>query len=545
MFKTHVRSLILSLVTCILSVTSVMAQTVTFPQTVVIGTSQAARCPNILDYGGDATGTVDNSVAFAATAAVNVSTPCVFFPPGIFKFSSSVSYTFPSASQVSLSIIGSGQDTTELYWPSGGGLNINWLSHLNSTQISGMTFKAGIAHAGTALTFSRTTGAAGTSADPPSTIENVTFGSLSTGGPAWDTMVKETSIVAVDFVNDWYSGDLNYSVGVDLEGTSGLPSPVHNFSGNGFYCLNKGIIYGTYVQGVTVSGGSNFTCGNIGIWMPSTDTGMDQLTVSGSQFEVAQHAIYDQVGLPALTVNNNLFITDTSGSDGINGCGAQVAISGNQFQAGTASGYGIRCFGAGVGSISGNVFVSQGTNVYLGISTSGFLVSATNRSLNTLTTSVVDLGTNNSVEGTFGWIPTVVGDTTPGSPSYTSVRTGTYSKSNNVITITFNVGWTGLGGASGSFGIEGIPVAATGSLYDFGQCVITAAEGIQLDSGYYAVSGLIESGEVPFIYNDRVSLFESSPTDSNPVTTINITHFPGAGQVTGACTYHILSSGWP
>src|SRR3974390_3272097 len=74
---------------------------------------RTATILNIVDFGGS-TAATDNSAAFNAALALHNSTGRpIYFPAGVWKFTSAITATLPNATD-SLQIVGAGMDATIL-----------------------------------------------------------------------------------------------------------------------------------------------------------------------------------------------------------------------------------------------------------------------------------------------------------------------------------------------------------------------------------------------------------------------------------------------
>jgi hypothetical protein len=96
-------------------------------------------------------------------------------------------------------------------------------------------------------------------------------------------------------------------------GSADDPSVVYNVSGATFNYLAKGIFYDQQVQGLTVSQ-SNFVGDEYGIYVPAGLSGLDQLTVQGSQFNCSSAGIYVGTYLSNTLFSANLFIVPNTGT---------------------------------------------------------------------------------------------------------------------------------------------------------------------------------------------------------------------------------------
>jgi hypothetical protein len=325
---------------------------------------------NILDYGGDATGTNDNSTAFAAALAAGIGNhPSVFFPPGIYKFSGNVAYTLPN-STAAVSILGAGAEVTQLYWPAGGGMTLTEISQFNSVHVRDLSFLTGTTATGTAINIIQSqatvTNPALTAA---SDITNVVIRGFDGYQQTdyWATGIVINGASVFTFTNVLIASDSTsaHGSGVNVFGASLVIPVVFNFIACNFLGLNQGVIYGNFAQGFAFSQ-CNFTFGVNGIIAPNGLTGLDQLVVANSQFGyLTGNGIVTASGVPNTQILGCLFIEP----DNSNGINLQIAglfsIIGNTFAAVSASPSGNAAISIGTtvnswpGVISGNVFKDQ------------------------------------------------------------------------------------------------------------------------------------------------------------------------------------------
>jgi hypothetical protein len=134
----------------------------------------ASMCPNIEGYGGSTTN-ADNSAALAAALrATSGGGRCVFFPPGTYAFASKFTFVLPSGS-AGVTLAGAGADVTQLYWPAGGGLTIDYVGAENSVHIRNMSFTTGTTGVGSAIVLNQTQGDIGVADNALSDLTNVTI----------------------------------------------------------------------------------------------------------------------------------------------------------------------------------------------------------------------------------------------------------------------------------------------------------------------------------------------------------------------------------
>jgi hypothetical protein len=370
-----------------------------------------APCSSILDYGGNNGGTVDNTTAFANTIAAGTSgEACVYFPPGVYDFTSQVSYTMPTTTSA-IRVYGAGPSTV-LVWPNGGGMTINYTStssavNRNAVSISDLVMETGVTNGGGAIVLSSTTAALGATSAGQSVISNVFM--LGSDGPSqtdyWTYGIEIIGVSNVDLINVNVRGGNYTGTGVYVYGTSTNIPTVINLIGDSFYTTSIGLKYGTYTQGVTVSQ-SNFQTNVDGIFAPSGETGLDQLSVVGSQFNDSSAGIIIQSPLKHMALQSNLVYMQTSPATyGVAlGAGSNFSISGNTFDGSGGPGSGIAIAVGGTSTVSGGNIVgndianlSSGAGIALSASTSGINVQSNTYS--TVGTGVSNSGSGNTVGG--------------------------------------------------------------------------------------------------------------------------------------------------
>lgn len=329
-------------------------------------------CPSILDNGGNNTGSSDNTAAFAATAALGPSgQACVYFPPGTYAFSGNVAYTMPT-NTASITVLGAGQDVSKLVWAGGGGMTINFITDANSVHVRNLTFATGTTATGTALALTQTAANTNFSVNTIlSDVSNVAFRG-NDGYQVTDYWANDIAVFGisnVNFISDAFIGASGVlGNGVFISGDANRIPVQFNLFSCVFSGHSNGFVYGTYTQGVTI-GQSNFTNVGTGIVATGGETGLDQLTVIGNQFNATSVAINLITSLIDTMIHGNLFLIRTSG------VGIQIAaanatsIVGNRFgNAGSAtSTTGISMTGYSVLStvITGNSFSQLTTGVNL------------------------------------------------------------------------------------------------------------------------------------------------------------------------------------
>lgn len=144
----------------------------------------------------------------------------------------------------------------------------------------------------------------------------------------------------------------------------------------------------------------------------------------------------------------------------------------------------------------------------------------------------VPLGVANMGDYAAGpWQPTLVGQTTPGTPTYT-VQAGSFEKIGRQVTARFYVSIGNLGGMAGTVSIGNLPYPNNGTVNDFGTCSINLYTGITMTAGYTTVSGLLG------LSASTATLYGIGP--GMALTTLQATTNVAANAIlVGTCNYHI------
>jgi hypothetical protein len=366
-------------------------------------------CPRIETYGGS-TGSADNGPALvAALTASSGDGHCVSFPPGRFTFASAVTFRLPDG-RASATLSGAGADVTELNWPNGGGLSFEFVGQNNSVHVRDLSLTTGTAGAGRALVLQQSAKLGGNPAD--SALSDVSGVSIrgADGYAAtdyWETGVAIVSVSNVNMTGLVVTGPggeayASHGQGVVLEGSTDDPLVVFNIAGATFNYLLKGLIYGNEVQGVTVSQ-SNFTGDGYGIFVPDGLNGLDQLAVTGSQFNCALAGVYVGSYTSDTLFSSNLFIVPNTGTGILLKQAYLYSAVGNAFNSGSASMTSSHPVGieigptAGGGTITANLFDNMAMAVVLEKGSTGGNVQSNEYSNDPVTAR--DLGSGNRVGG--------------------------------------------------------------------------------------------------------------------------------------------------
>jgi hypothetical protein len=351
---------------------------------------------NVLWAGADPSGSASSDIAFAAAA--NVST-CIYVPKGIYQLDNNFSFTIP-AGEHGFTLFGDGAELTILFFPTNAGVTVNYNSaSSNLAHMRDLTLSAGQASGGTALqlVYSSSVNIIGGLSD----VTNVKIRGNDYGQTLyWGTGIYCDGVSSVSFTNVSVTGcSSNHSgIGLNLVGNS-IGSIVFNIVDCIFDFLSTGVIYGNYIQGVTVFN-SQFTGTVTGIYNGTGETNLDQLTVIGCQFSASGNSI-----LLESQTGNCIFGQNQFGFNGTVNAGVMVKVAvsnisctGNIFIGNSSTNtVGLEIMMGPTGIIAGNVFALVSTGVLLGSATNHMNVQS--NLYNAVTTQVSNSGTSNTVGG--------------------------------------------------------------------------------------------------------------------------------------------------
>lgn len=381
--------------------------------------NRALSCLNITSYGGVGDNSTDNVAALnAAIAALTGTGGCIYFPAGTYSFSAGVTATLANAIS-SLTIAGSGQDSTILTWPAGaGGITVNYQSAYNGVHFRDITFSTGTTNGGNAIKLNASSSLAGI----PATTD--LYGVTIRGSDGyqmtdyWTNCINIANVSNVELQNVTCIGSTaQQGTGVTIAGLPGSMaySTAINISQSSFMGLSTGVVYGSYVQGVTVNQ-SNFTFVTNGVVSLGSETGaLVQLSVTNSQFNPGSVSggvgLNTQTAIGGLTVTNNFFVIGGPTQFGIVvGSASHCQIAFNQLQGiGSTSGNGIvigpQAASAPCGVSNNEIFGwgSGGLGLWLQTGSANVVVNHNNFVSNA--TNINNQGTSNIITDNQGYNP--------------------------------------------------------------------------------------------------------------------------------------------
>lgn len=353
----------------------------------------SSQCLSIRSYGGTGDGVTDD--ARAVERAINNLSKnggCISFPPGKFAISKNVSYVLP-ARNFSISLLGSGGDSTILFWPTAdAGLSFTYNYMGNSIHIRDMSLTVGVAGGPNAIHLIQnyqTPGSTGYNAFSDFSGITIRGDDAFTNDATlnardyWNvglniSGVSNINVQSASFEGPYSGGYIKQGVGIQIAGAANssgdvIYAGVLNIVASSFNSIGIGLVYGANAQGVSISNG-NFTGGQYGILTVPNEPGVDQLLIANSQFNVSVAGIYTQTAIPGLSVATSLFLMPIGGV-GINlSRSGRDSISGNTFQSivpdspnSPANSNGIIVDNSEVGGtvITGNQFSQLTTGVWL------------------------------------------------------------------------------------------------------------------------------------------------------------------------------------
>lgn len=128
------------------------------------------------------------------------------------------------------------------------------------------------------------------------------------------------------------------------------------------------------------------------------------------------------------------------------------------------------------------------------------------------------------------WQPTIFGGTTPGTPTY-PVRSGSFEKIGQQVTVRFYISTNGLGGAAGLANIGGLPYPNGGAANDLGICSFSVYSGVTMTAGYTQLAAMIPNGQ------SYATMYMSG--SGQAPGTVQISNLLAATIFVGMCNYHV------
>ena len=374
---------------------------------------------NAVHYGCDPTGATDSTLAFnnMLSALSPSSRIFIYFPPGLYIFSSQVVFNLPGTGIASISIHGAGPDVTELRWTSAaGGIRINYNSPGHSAHFVDMS-----------ITTSQVLGGYGIHLFQSSSLNDFMASNIfrcnfrgsdnlgSGGGFAcWTQCYRVEGVCGTNVESVTTYGPANWGSSTAAGGyyignlaQTGSPgqgySIYHNIAKCIFNSLSFGITYGSFTQGMTILQ-TNVQNTQTGFFCPPGSTGnLAQLQIGSSQFDDNGNDISIQSPILNTMIYANNLISHGGNSSIALFTPDAFCIVGNQIISdGTANNIGVSVGSTGTGTtntgtITGNSFINLGTAVLLQTGSSGVNVQSNSYTGNT--TNVTNNGTGNTIGG--------------------------------------------------------------------------------------------------------------------------------------------------
>lgn len=351
----------------------------------------------------------DNKVALqnALNAAQATGVTKVKIPPGKYTLLSDLSYSLPSSGISSIDFGGAGLDGTILYFANGcNGLTITFPSGRVSAHVHDLSITTGQANSGTALSFVASAPVVDPASTPGSTISNVAIrGDDGYSGGAYSLYFSTGALIrGVTYVQIYnlnvFGPSTHGGDGLVIEGYGTSYAAGVAVTSSNFVALEHGIVYGSYVQGVTVFQ-SSFPGDTVGIISKPNESGiLDGLLVTGSEFATTLYGIITQTAIGNTQIYGNAFQNlNPGGSDVALSLNNVFNVTGNIFETSTRTGtYGLIVGPSSAGGlITGNQFAGLNVGVLLQSGTSGVNVQSNVYIGNSL--NVSNGGTSNTVGG--------------------------------------------------------------------------------------------------------------------------------------------------
>jgi pectate lyase-like protein len=389
----------------------------------------------ITDFGGAGDNVTDNAAPLnRALTALTGTGGCIFFPPGKYRFNTAVSFNLP-AGIFSVALVGSGQDATVLTWPNAaGGITFNYAGISSSVHVRDLSLTTGTANGGNALTLNLGVAIGNPAVSAVSDVYRVTIRGDDGYGLTdyWGISVNVSNVSNVQIENlTVYGTSTQLGIGINVNGllASSTFAVQVNLAKSTLQNLATGLLYGSFVQGITVDQ-SNFTFVTNGIGSPGAASGaLVQLSVTNSQFNPGAASggtgIIMSTAIGSIQIANCMFVIGGTNQTAINLAQAKhFAITNNEIQGiGSTTSNGI-VIGAtqssSPGVIAGNdIFGFSGAASGIWLQAGSTLVNVYGNVFAANGTNITNSGTNNTIVNNPGYNPVGPAGITVGASPFT------------------------------------------------------------------------------------------------------------------------------
>lgn len=259
----------------------------------------------------------------------------LIFPPGTFTITSAMVAQVPASTSIKLQ--GAAQDSTILAFTSGhDGFDLTVTGNQASVHFQDMTVCSSDVPASNfkGINLIQNTPNTNASNSAPSNFYRVTWrgcdGQELVQGWGYDVYDNYVSNLTFDGAQ-FFGPSTPAGYGVYLAGGGSYPTKtgvIYNFPHANFENLNIGVFYGSFIQGIYFGAGANFVGVNYGIYVGPNESNTNQLTMSSAQCNANTICVYDQTGVPALTIDDSLFFVP-AGAEAIKVAATSCSIHDN------------------------------------------------------------------------------------------------------------------------------------------------------------------------------------------------------------------------
>jgi len=261
------------------------------------------KITDLLSFGATGDGATDDTHAVQYAMGRCADGETLLVPPGTYVCHE------PIWAYGRLHMSGSGIGNTVFYFPTNAGFEFTVLDQFSSVHLRDFSVVCGLAGAGNPAI--RLHNAADAIPNPANTalsdITNVCI--CGADAPAatqyWTYGIEIENVSNVNLSNVVVTGSATAEgFGMWVHGDADRPPVLFNLNGCTFNYLDVGVEYGDYVQGIAITNG-NFTGCKFGVDAASGSTGLDQLSIAGSQFNCTVAAVNTSTFIPDFTFNGN------------------------------------------------------------------------------------------------------------------------------------------------------------------------------------------------------------------------------------------------